>query len=63
MNLIGCALGVYEDKVAAVGERPITGLDLEELEYMIHSVSGVADDLDDQLADECGAPLFSEQPD
>ncbi len=52
-----------KDKVAVVSERPTTGLDLEELEYMINSVSGVADDMDNQLADEFGAPLFSEQPD
>ena len=63
MDLVGCALGVYEDKVAVLSERPTTGLDPIELERMIHFVAGVADDLDNQLADEFRAPLFSERSD
>jgi hypothetical protein len=59
-GLISCALGAYEDKVAVLSERPIEGLDPEELEGILNHLSAVADDLDNKLADEFGATIFSE---
>lgn len=60
MSLFNCAIGVYDDKVVLISERPIDGLDPEELEGNINFLSGVADDLDNKLADEFGANLYSE---
>ncbi len=60
MDLCNCAIGVYDDKVSLISERPIEGLDPEELEGTIHYLSSVADDLDNKLADEFGATLMSE---
>ena len=62
-SLVNCAICVYEDKVALVVERPIGGLDPEELEGMINYLSSVADDLDNKLADEFGAKILSERTD
>ena len=59
-SLVNCAICVYEDKVALVVERPIGGLDPEELEGMTNYLSSVADDLDNKLADEFGARILSE---
>jgi len=60
-NLVNCAICVYEDKVALVVERPIGGLDPEELQGMINYLSSVADDLDNKLGDEFGAKILSER--
>lgn len=60
-ELVNCAICVYEDKVALVVERPIGGLDPEELEGMVNYLSSVADDLDNKLADEFGARILSER--
>ncbi|KAA3656429.1 MAG: hypothetical protein DWQ04_31165 [Chloroflexi bacterium] len=58
MELMNCALGAAEDTVSVVTERPIAGLDPEELESMIAYLSGVADEIDDKLAEEFKARLF-----
>ena len=44
-------------------EGPIKGLDPEELEGTLTFLAGVADDLDNKLADEFGARLYTEGPD
>lgn len=59
MGLVNCAIGVHENKVTIINERPIEGLDPEELEGTINYLSGVADDLDNRLADEFGATMYS----
>ena len=56
-----CAICVYENEVALVVERPIEGLDPEEVEWTIDYLSQVADNLDNKLADEFGARIFSSQ--
>jgi type III secretion system-like peptide-binding chaperone len=60
MELITCALGVVDDRVVLVHERPLEGLDQEELEGTINFLSGVADDLDNKLANEFGAKIYTE---
>ncbi|MCP4417832.1 MAG: YbjN domain-containing protein [Chloroflexi bacterium] len=58
MELMNCAIGVSDDKVSMVSERPIAGLDQEELESMIGYLSAVADEMDDKLAAEFKAKLY-----
>ena len=60
-ELKNCAICVYENEVALVVERPIEGLDPEEVEWTIDYLSQVADNLDNKLADEFGARIFSSQ--
>jgi len=57
-ELLNCALGVFGDRIAVVSERPIVGLDPEELKGTLDYLSAVADDLDDKLADEFNARLY-----
>lgn len=61
LNLINCALAVSDDKVLLVSERPLEGLDQNELEGMIHYLAGVADDIDDHLSNEFDAPMYAER--
>jgi hypothetical protein len=58
MGLLNCAFGVTKDKIALVSERPILGLDPEELEGTIAYLSSVADELDDKLGREFKAKLY-----
>lgn len=58
MNLINCAFGAMDDKIALVTERPIMGLDDHELEGSLHYLSAVADDIDDKLASEFQAKMY-----
>jgi hypothetical protein len=60
MGLLNCSLAVSGDKVYVVHERPITGLDAEEFEGTLGFLAAVADDLDNKLADEFGAKIYSE---
>ena len=57
----GSNLAVSEDKVFVLHERPITGLDVEEFEGTLNFLSSIADDLDNQFADEFGAKIYSQQ--
>lgn len=59
MNLFGCALAVDEDRIVVVSERPINGLDVSELDWMLDHLAHVADEYDNRLADEFGATLAS----
>jgi len=61
MGLFNCSLAASEDTVYVVHERPIAGLDAEEFEGTLSFLGSVADDLDNNLADEFGAKIFSEQ--
>lgn len=61
-ELLTCALCTHEDKVTLVSQRPIEGLDPEELEGTVNYLAAVADDLDNKLADEFGAKLCGEDP-
>ena len=60
MDLFGCALAVFEDKIVVISERPIQGLNESELDWMLDHAAHVADELDNTFADEFGAKLVSE---
>ena len=59
-SLINCAFGAMDDKIVLVSERPINGLDPQELEGTIQYLSAVADDIDDKLAIEFKAQMYLE---
>lgn len=59
-ELINCAFGVTDDKIMLVSERPIDGLDPQELEETIRYLSGAADELDNKLSEEFNAPMYLE---
>ncbi len=58
MSLVQCAFAATDDTIGLVSERPLQGLDEQELETLLHYVSGVADDIDNALADEFKAKLY-----
>jgi hypothetical protein len=58
MELLNCALGVYQDRVFVVSERPIAGLDPQEFVTTLDFLSAVADDMDDRLAEEFDCKLY-----
>lgn len=61
-GLQACAFGIVKDLVICVGERPLTGLDLSEVEHIIGHVAAVADTYDDRLVAEFGGRRASDQP-
>lgn len=58
MGLMQCAFAATEDTIGLVSERPIEGLDEQELESLLLYVSSVADDVDNVLAAEFKAKLY-----
>ena len=60
LQLTNASLGVYQDVVYVFNERPLQGLGADEADSIISRVSGYADDLDDQLAEEFGGRLYSQ---
>jgi hypothetical protein len=54
-GLANAAFGLAGDRVVAVSERPVPGLDPEEVEQIVRHLSAVADTFDDRLAKEFGA--------
>jgi hypothetical protein len=59
-GLAHCAFGLVGDRVVAVHERPVTGLDEGEVEHIIRQVSAVADTYDDRLVAEFGGRRASD---
>jgi hypothetical protein len=59
-DLSCCCLAVYDGVVLVTGQRPIAGLDQEELDTLLWNVSQTADLLDDQLAKEFGCKIFTQ---
>jgi hypothetical protein len=59
--LVNCSLGVSDDTVLVVSQRPVGGLSDQELEFILDIVSSVADDLDDKFAAEFGARMASSE--
>lgn len=57
-ELVNCAFGIVDDKIMLVSERPIDGLDPQELEQTIYYLSGAADELDNKLSEEFNAPMY-----
>lgn len=47
---INCALALNEDLIFLVEERPLTGLDPEEVEYIVNNLSRIADRMYNELA-------------
>jgi hypothetical protein len=54
-GLANAAFGLSGDRVVAVSERPVAGLDAQEVEQIVRHLSAVADTFDDRLAKEFGA--------
>ena len=52
------SVGVYHDMVSVGAVRAIEGLTEEGLAYVMLEVGGMADNLDDYLHDEFGAPFY-----
>jgi hypothetical protein len=59
-GLRDCALAVQDDVILLVSDRPLDGLTPEEIVQNIDILSMAADNLDDQLAKEFSAKLYSE---
>jgi hypothetical protein len=54
-GLANAAFALSGDRVLAVSERPVAGLDAQEVEQIVRHLSAVADTFDDRLAKEFGA--------
>jgi hypothetical protein len=59
-NLSFCSLSIYNDLVLVVSQRPTLGLSQEEMDELVWNAAYVADLLDNKLAQNFGAKLFSE---
>lgn len=57
-QLVEAALVARGDEIHLVGIRPLRGLDREEASGMLDRISAWADNLDNVLSDEFGAPLW-----
>jgi hypothetical protein len=60
LSLTNASLGVYLDVVYVFNERPLTGLDAGEVNFIITQIAEYADDLDNQLINEFGGRLYSQ---
>ena len=58
MELMNCALGATNDQIALVSERPLHNLDVDQMVYLLHTISAVADDIDDKLSKEFKAAMY-----
>ena len=59
-NLSSCALSTHDDIVLVVVQRPALALDQEELDTLVWNIAFVADLLDNQLANEFHARLYTD---
>ena len=57
-SIINCALAVNKDFISIVFERPLTGLNSEEVAYALDNISRLADDLEKELKKEFGAKYY-----
>lgn len=57
-KLVEAGLVARGDEIHLVGIRPLRGLDAEEASGMLDRISGWADNLDNSLSEEFGAPLW-----
>jgi len=60
LSLTNASLGVYLDVVYVFNERPLSGLDASEANFIITQISEYADELDNQLVNEFGGRLYSQ---
>lgn len=58
-DLSSCALSVYNDLVLVVSQRPTLGLSQEEMDELVWNAAYVADLLDNKIATNFGAKLYS----
>ncbi|PWT97547.1 MAG: hypothetical protein C5B53_07885 [Candidatus Melainabacteria bacterium] len=61
-NLSCCALATHENIVLVVAQRHTIGLTQEEMDELVWNVAFVADLLDNKLANEFGAQMYSQAP-
>lgn len=59
LQLTHAALGIHLDVVYVFIERPLEGLDSNEANTIINTVTAYADDLDDKLVAEFGGRLYA----
>jgi len=59
-GLVNASFGLIGDKVVAVSERPVAGLDENEVEQIVRQLSAVADTYDDRLVTEFGGVRASD---
>ena len=60
-ELVSCAVAIDKDVVMLVHERPLKGLDAEEISDNMHMIAQFADKFDNELAEEFGATIYSER--
>ena len=56
--MINCGLAINKDFLSIVFERPLTGLNPEEVAYILDNLSRLADELEDELREEFGVKYF-----
>lgn len=61
ISLLNCALAIDKDVVVLVNERSLVGLDPEELDQNLNTFAAYADLLDNELANQFGAKIYSER--
>ncbi len=59
-DLSTCCLASYQEVVLVTGQRPIEGLDAEELQFLIGNVARVSDELDTSLSRQFDAQRYQE---
>lgn len=59
LTLSNAAFGVHTDVVYVFNERPLAGLDPEEVDHIIEQVASFADEYDDSLVSEFGGRLYA----
>jgi len=59
-DLSGVSIAIFKDVVLVTGQRSTTGLDQEELNDLVWTVSYVADTLDNQLLEKFNARMYDE---
>ena len=60
-RLPNCTLSVIDDTITVVSERPVESINTDKLHESIASVTRIADELDNRLAEEFGAVLFNDE--
>ena len=60
-GLIYCGIAIDKDIAFLISERPLLGLDAEEVQDMMRILAYYADKYDNELAKEFGAQIYSEK--
>ena len=60
LSLTNASLWVYQDVVYVFNERPLSGLDAGEADFIIKQISEYAADLDNQFLNEFGGRLYGQ---